>query len=47
MPYSELSYFEGFAFAHIAEYEERQRLARKYEAARRRYQERPRLRLVD
>ncbi len=34
MPYSELSYFEGFAFAHIAEYEERQRIARKRNAAR-------------
>jgi hypothetical protein len=37
MPYSELAYFEGFAFAHIAEYEERQRLARKWKAAHERY----------
>jgi hypothetical protein len=29
MPYSELAYFEGYAFAHIAAFEERERLARK------------------
>lgn len=28
MPYSELAYFDGYHFAHIAEYEQRQRLAR-------------------
>ena len=40
MPYSELAYFDGFAFAHIAEWEERQRLRRKYEAARQRFERR-------
>lgn len=44
MPYSELAYFEGFAFAHIAAWEERQRIARKAEEARRRFMRRPALR---
>ena len=34
MPYSELSYFEGFAFSHIAAFEEAARIERKRRQAR-------------
>lgn len=35
--YAELSYFEGFHFAHIAAYDEHRRLGRIEERARRAY----------
>lgn len=40
MPYSEMAYFDGYAFAHIAEWEEQERLARKARAARERFMRR-------